>query len=80
MKIITFIDCQNYFFLTLINQFGQQTDILTYELSVIGNIVPGIMAYWMEEQGMLRTMSVMWTNAVLTCLLVMLIFGRLFSL
>lgn len=53
--------------------------IVAYEFSVIGNIVPGIIAYWMDEQGAVRTFSVMLMNAFITSLIVMLIFGRIFS-
>lgn len=70
----------NYLFMKFIAGVGPSTDIVTYEVGVIGNIIPGIIAYWMEEQGVTRTLTVMLTNAILTALFVMLFFGRIFAL
>lgn len=56
------------------------TSFQALEFSVIGNIVPGIIAYWMEEQGPVRTLAVVCINSMLTSLIIMLLFGRIFVL
>ena len=49
-----------------------------YDLSVIGNIIPGLIASWMDRQGTVRTISVIMIIAVLTRLIIILISGGLF--
>ena len=44
-------------------------------LAVIGNIIPGLIANWMDRQGVLRTISVVILTSVIVKLLIMLIFG-----
>ena len=44
-------------------------------LAVIGNIIPGLIANWMDRQGVLRTLSVVLLTAVIVKLLVMILFG-----
>ena len=44
-------------------------------VAVIGNIIPGLIANWMDRQGIVRTISVVILTAVIVKLLVMLIFG-----
>mgnify|MGYP001373842389 FL=1 len=44
-------------------------------VAVIGNIIPGLIANWMDRQGIVRTLSVVILTAVMVKLLVMLIFG-----
>jgi gamma-polyglutamate biosynthesis protein CapC len=46
-----------------------------YELQTIGYIIPGLIANWMERQGVLQTLCVMVTTAVLVRLLLMLLNG-----
>ncbi|MBT4155004.1 MAG: poly-gamma-glutamate biosynthesis protein PgsC [Candidatus Marinimicrobia bacterium] len=45
--------------------------------AVIGNIIPGLIANWMDRQGVTRTISVVILTAVLVKLAVMLLFGGL---
>ena len=42
---------------------------------VIGNIIPGLIANWMDRQGVTRTLAVVILTAVLVKLAVMLLFG-----
>ena len=44
-------------------------------VAVIGNIIPGLIANWMDRQGVVRTMSVVVLTAVLVKLAIMLLFG-----
>ena len=57
-------------------------DLLTFryhetpvDLSTIGFVVPGLIANWMERQGVLSTLCVMTTTAVLVRLLLMILNG-----
>lgn len=43
--------------------------------AVIGNIIPGLIASWMDRQGVIRTVSVIIITAVLVKLMVMLLSG-----
>jgi gamma-polyglutamate biosynthesis protein CapC len=47
----------------------------TYEFQTIGYIIPGLIANWMERQGVVSTLAVMVTTAVLVRLCLMLISG-----
>ena len=44
-------------------------------VAVIGNIIPGLIANWMDRQGVVRTISVVLLTAVIVKLLVMIVFG-----
>jgi poly-gamma-glutamate biosynthesis protein PgsC/CapC len=44
-------------------------------VAVIGNIIPGLIANWMDRQGVVRTISVVILTAVIVKLLVMILFG-----
>ncbi|MCS5613887.1 MAG: poly-gamma-glutamate biosynthesis protein PgsC [Candidatus Poribacteria bacterium] len=44
-------------------------------VAVIGNIIPGLIANWMDRQGVIRTISVVLLTAVMVKLLVLLLFG-----
>ena len=46
-------------------------------LAVIGNIIPGLIANWMDRQGVIRTISVVILTSVIVKLIIMLIFGGL---
>ncbi len=46
-----------------------------YSMAVIGNIIPGLIASWMDRQGIIRTISVVIVTAVIVKLTVMLISG-----
>ena len=43
-------------------------------LEVIGNIIPGLIANWMDRQGVVRTISVVIITSVLVKLVIMLLF------
>ncbi len=45
------------------------------DLRTIGYVIPGLIANWMERQGILQTLCVMTTTAVLVRLLLMLLNG-----
>ena len=47
----------------------------TLELQTIGYIIPGLIANWMERQGIVQTLAVMVTTAVLVRLCLMLLHG-----
>ena len=44
-------------------------------VAVIGNIIPGLIANWMDRQGVIRTLSVVLLTAVIVKLMVMIIVG-----
>ena len=46
-----------------------------YSMAVIGNIIPGLIASWMDRQGIIRTISVVIVTAVIVKLTIMLISG-----
>ena len=46
-----------------------------YSIAVIGNIIPGLIASWMDRQGIIRTISVVIVTAVIVKLTIMLISG-----
>ncbi|NQV37555.1 MAG: poly-gamma-glutamate biosynthesis protein PgsC [Candidatus Marinimicrobia bacterium] len=43
--------------------------------AVIGNIIPGLIANWMDRQGMLKTIAVVLVTAILVKLMVLIISG-----
>lgn|SRR5215813_12624347 len=45
------------------------------DVSAVGYVIPGLLAHWMERQGILQTLCVMTTTAILVRLLLMLIGG-----
>lgn len=47
----------------------------TLEFQTIGYIIPGLIANWMERQGVVQTLAVMVTTAVLVRLCLMLLHG-----
>lgn len=47
----------------------------SYSFAVIGNIIPGLIASWMDRQGVLRTLSVVLITAALVKLIVMVFSG-----
>ena len=44
-------------------------------LAVIGNIIPGLIANWMDRQGVIRTISVVVLTAVMVKLTIIILFG-----
>ena len=51
----------------------------SFDLSSIGNIIPGLIASWMDRQGTLKTMSVIMIIAVACRLILIIISGGLFN-
>ena len=47
-------------------------------LFVIGNIIPGLIARWMDRQGVIRTMSVILITASIVQLILMLLYRGVF--
>ena len=59
--------------------FGYLSKIyLDSDLSSIGNIIPGLLASWMDRQGVFQTMSVLIIIAVATRLILIVLFGGTF--
>ena len=52
-----------------------QTNYLTLELQTIGLIIPGLIANWMERQGVIKTISTMIIAAIIIRLILMIITG-----
>ncbi len=48
---------------------------VSVSLGIIGFIVPGLIAYWMERQGVVRTLSLTVLGAVMTRLILIVILG-----
>ncbi len=46
-----------------------------YDLSVIGNIIPGLIASWMDRQGVLRTISVILITSSIVAMMLIVISG-----
>ena len=55
------------------NYFFSPIDTFSYE--VIGNIIPGLIASWMDRQGIIRTISAIMITSVLVKLTIMVISG-----
>jgi poly-gamma-glutamate biosynthesis protein PgsC/CapC len=52
-----------------------QTNAVTLELQTIGLIIPGLIANWMEKQGVVKTITTMLIAAVFIRLMLMIITG-----
>ncbi len=52
-----------------------QTNALTLELQTIGLIIPGLIAGWMEKQGVIKTITTLIIAAVFIRLILMIITG-----
>ena len=48
---------------------------LDFRMQAIGFVIPGLIANWMERQGIIKTFSIMFLTAVIVRLLLMLIMG-----
>jgi hypothetical protein len=46
------------------------------EFAVIGYVIPGLIAIWMDRQGVLETLAALVTSAVVVRLALMLVFGQ----
>jgi len=51
---------------------------LRFDVSVIGYVIPGLMAYWMSRQGVVETITTMLVAAVLTRLVITTLSGGAF--
>ncbi|MAX10011.1 MAG: poly-gamma-glutamate biosynthesis protein PgsC [Candidatus Marinimicrobia bacterium] len=51
----------------------------SYDLSVIGNIIPGLIASWMDRQGILRTVSVILITSSIVAMILIVISGGFIS-
>ncbi|UCG41958.1 MAG: poly-gamma-glutamate biosynthesis protein PgsC [candidate division WOR-3 bacterium] len=54
------------------------TDTFRLNIGVIGYVIPGLVAYWMERQGVVQTVASLMVAAVLTRLIVTVISGGVF--
>ena len=52
-----------------------KTNALTLEFQTIGLIIPGLIANWMERQGIIKTITTMVIAAVFIRLIIMIITG-----
>ena len=59
------------------NYFYSPIDSFSYE--VIGNIIPGLIASWMDRQGIVRTISAVIITSVLVKLTIMVISGGMIN-
>jgi poly-gamma-glutamate biosynthesis protein PgsC/CapC len=58
-----------------LQNFSRQLSDSPAEFSVIGYVIPGLIAIWMDRQGVLETLAALITSAVVVRLVLMLIFG-----
>ena len=56
-----------------LNHFFSPVETFSYE--VIGNIIPGLIASWMDRQGIIRTISAIMITSVLVKLTIMVLSG-----
>jgi poly-gamma-glutamate biosynthesis protein PgsC/CapC len=57
-------------------ELGQQLGATPAEFQVIGYVIPGLIAIWMDRQGVMETLSALITSAVVVRLVLMLVFGQ----
>jgi poly-gamma-glutamate biosynthesis protein PgsC/CapC len=57
-------------------EFSQRIGAVPAEFAVIGYVIPGLIAIWMDRQGVLETLSALVTSAVVVRLTLMLVFGQ----
>ena len=50
------------------------------DLSVVGYIIPGLIAIWMDRQGILETVTALVTSSAIVRLVLILVFGKELSL
>ena len=53
--------------------FSDVNDI--HDLSVIGNIIPGLIASWMDRQGIVRTISVILITSSIVAMILIIVSG-----
>jgi poly-gamma-glutamate biosynthesis protein PgsC/CapC len=54
---------------------GMQLNVLSFNVESVGYIIPGLIANWLERQGVVKTMSTMIIAAVLVRITLMVISG-----
>lgn len=64
----------------LLGWFIRSIGVVSYgngslDLSVVGYIIPGLIAIWMDRQGVLETITTLLTTSVIVRLILILIFG-----
>ena len=59
---------------TLLN-FSQHLSGTPSDFAVIGFVIPGLIAIWMDRQGVLETLAALITSATVVRLVLMLVFG-----
>ena len=59
------------FFLGYLSKLYFRNPVSDLDLSVIGNIIPGLIASWMDRQGVIRTLSVVLITASIVQLCLM---------
>lgn len=57
-------------------ELSQRLGNVPAEFAVIGYVIPGLIAIWMDRQGVLETLSALVTSAVVVRLTLMLVFGQ----
>lgn len=50
------------------------------DINVIGYVIPGLLAYWMNRQGIIETITTMTISAILTRLVIIIISGGSISI
>lgn len=65
----------------LLGWFLRSLEVLAYknteiDLVIVGYIIPGLIAIWMERQGILETITTLITSSIIIRLLLILIFGK----
>jgi poly-gamma-glutamate biosynthesis protein PgsC/CapC len=69
----------------LLGWLVRQLDIIPFgsqaiELNIVGYIIPGLIAMWIDRQGMLETIAALLTSSTIVRLALILIYGREISL
>jgi poly-gamma-glutamate biosynthesis protein PgsC/CapC len=68
-EMVPFYNSEGLFFIS--QQFGGAPA----EFAVIGYVIPGLIAIWMDRQGVVETLAALVTSAVAVRLVLMLVFG-----
>ena len=58
-----------------ITRTGGENILFNIDLVVVGNIIPGLIANWMDKQGVIRTISTVLITACVTHLFIMTLFA-----
>jgi gamma-polyglutamate biosynthesis protein CapC len=57
-------------------ELSQKISSAPSDFSVVGFVIPGLIAIWMDRQGVIETLSALITSAVAVRLMLMLVFGQ----